>query len=187
MLPPADATKASWRRWARATRAAVSNPESSAAVSAGLRRWPSYQNAGRVLLYLAFGGEVDLAALTDDDKTFFVTRTWPQRPDLSVHRLDPQVLETHPFGYRQPRAEAAAVDPASLDVALVPGLAFDRAGRRLGYGAGYFDRLLPTLRPGVPRVGVTFEALLVAALPAADHDVPMTHLATELGVHQVTA
>ena len=73
---------------------------------------------------------------------------------------------------------------------LVPGSHPDRTarrGHRLGYGKGYFDRLLPTLRPDAQRVGVTFAALLVAALPATDHDVPMTHLATEEGVREVAA
>ena len=82
-------------------------------------------------------------------------------------------------------ADGAPVDPAALDVLLVPGRAFDRRGIRLGRGGGHYDRILPRLRPGVPAVGVTVEERIVPRLPAEPHDVPMTHLATESGVRAV--
>ena len=53
---------------------------------------------------------------------------------------------------------------------VAPGLAFDRAGRRLGYGGGYFDAFLPRLRPGCPVVGVCFAEQLVDEVPAGPHD-----------------
>ena len=70
-------------------------------------------------------------------------------------------------------------------MALVPGLCFDERGTRLGYGLGYYDRLLPLLRSDALIVGVTADALVVPELPKAPFDVPMTHLVTESGVRQV--
>ena len=116
-------------------------------------------------------------------KTIPVTRTWPgAERRLSVHRLERASLERHRYGFLQPPATAPEVDPATVDLVLVPGLAFDVAGGRLGYGLGYYDRLLPRLDPAAPRVGVALRALVVPALPADPRDVAMTHLATESGV-----
>ena len=152
-------------------------------VAVQLREWPTYQAARRVLSYLAFGSEIDLWDLHEEGgKTFYVTRTArAQGSDLTIHRLGAG-LEPHPYGYLQPPADAEPVSPHIIDLVLVPGLCFDMQGTRLGYGKGYYDRLLPSLQPEVVRVGVTAEALVVPTLPSDSFDVTMTHLVTELGV-----
>ncbi len=73
------------------------------------------------------------------------------------------------------------VPDADIAVVLVPGLAFDRLGTRLGHGAGYYDRLLARMPPGIPLVGVT-GGYVVAELPAEPHDIVMTHLVGPFGV-----
>ena len=182
MTQPNFETKEAWRQWAKETRATLP-PTLSAQVVAQLRNWPEYRAGRHVLSYLAFGAEIDLGALHEDkDKTFYVTRTPKVRAaSLTIHRLDGG-LETHPLGYLQPRADAAPVSPQTIDLVLVPGLCFDRQGTRLGYGKGYYDRLLPGLRLETPRIGVTAAALLVPQLPKTEFDVSMTHLVTERGV-----
>ena len=62
---------------------------------------------------------------------------------------------------------------------LVPGVAFDAAGRRLGYGGGYYDRLLALMPPATPRVAGAFDVQLVPVVPAAPHDLVVDTLATE--------
>ncbi len=130
--------------------------------------------------YLAFGTELDLSSLSG--KHFYTTRT---REDgtLSVHALSGG-LERHPYGFYQPRAESPVVEMEQLELLLIPGLAFDRSGTRLGYGRGFYDRLLEQVQ-GVPVVGVAPSALVVPALPAEPHDVKMTHLLSETGVVKV--
>jgi 5-formyltetrahydrofolate cyclo-ligase len=58
----------------------------------------------------------------------------------------------------------------SIDAVIVPGVAFDPQGRRLGYGGGFYDRLLPRLRDDCLRVGVAYDEQLVDELPVAEHD-----------------
>jgi len=82
--------------------------------------------------------------------------------------------------------EFMAVFPATVELALLPGLCFDEEGTRLGYGRGYFDRFLSRLPATVPRVGVSYDALVVPRLPREAHDRQVTHLATESGVRAVT-
>ncbi len=134
-----------------------------------------------MLIYLAFGSEIDLSPLTGQEKIFYVTRTWETDRNLTVHTLN-RGLEPHPYGYMQPAATSSNVDPRMIDLALVPGLCFDDKGARLGYGRGYYDRLLPKLRNDIPLVGVTADALVIPKLPRDSFDVDMTHLVTEAGV-----
>jgi 5-formyltetrahydrofolate cyclo-ligase len=108
-----------------------------------------------------------------------VTRT-PRRGPLTIHALE-EPLERHPFGYLQPRADATPVDPATIDVVLVPGLLFARDGGRLGHGKGYYDTLLSSINPRPYLIGVTVDRRLVDRLPMTDHDVWMDAVATETG------
>lgn len=185
--PPPSAGKAAWRRWAHDLRAAARDPAADAAVVAALAAWPPLREARVVLGYLAFGSELDLAPLFVG-RTVLVPRSHERpAPRLTLHRLEPGRIERHRWGMLEPPRDAPEVDPAEVDVALVPGLAFDRRGARLGYGRGFFDRLLPRLRPDALRVGVAREALVAPRLPCEPHDVAMTHLATEAGVRPVAA
>lgn len=187
--PGAGGSKAEFRTWARAARGALMGDrqhatEIEAMTAAGIRRSPHYLAATAILTYLAFGSEIDLSNLTSDPtKRFLITRM-DEDPlgDLSVHELANTALERHPFGLLQPAADSPETSLGEVDLVLVPGLVFDAAGHRLGYGKGLYDRLLPRLRPDVPRFGVVHSELVVAELPSDLHDVPMTHLATEQGV-----
>ena len=185
--PSSKASKAQWRQWAQEVRRELPVAELSAQLVRQLRGWETYQNAHHVLSYMVFGDELDLRALSNDDKTFYVTRTW-KKPSLrlTVHRLDAG-LERHPFGYWQPPADAEPVAPNRLDLVLVPGLCFNEGGVRIGYGAGYYDRFLSSLHPEVPRVGITVEALVVPRLPRQEHDSLMTQLATEKGIRAINS
>lgn len=184
--PEPGAAKDAWRRWARASRrSGVPEPESRA-VAAGLRKWLVGAPSGVVLVYFPLPDEVDLTPLMDSgDRIFAVTRT-PAEGSLTLHPAD-SPRERHRYGFEQPVSGAPRIHPGQVGVALVPGLAFDRGGGRLGRGGGYYDRLLPGLPDGAPRVGVTLERLVVDTLPTDPHDVPMTHLATERGVREVAA
>lgn len=188
-LPSAAADKAAWRAWASVARRSLATPERGERVVHALQLWAPFLEATAVLTYLAFRDEIDLSPAFEgrlDDA--ILTRSLPG-PDrrLSLHRLDLSRLERLSSGLRQPRPESPEVEPEVVDLALLPGLAFDLRGQRLGYGRGYFDRFLPRLRPGVFRVGVTFDDLVVDALPHDAHDVRVTHLATESGIRSVAA
>jgi 5-formyltetrahydrofolate cyclo-ligase len=82
------------------------------------------------------------------------------------------------MGTRQPAPTAEALTP---DVLLVPLLAFDRRGHRLGYGGGYYDRTLAAL-PGAVALGIGYAAQELDEVPAGPEDAPLAAIATEAGL-----
>jgi 5-formyltetrahydrofolate cyclo-ligase len=76
------------------------------------------------------------------------------------------------FGILEPDESAPVIAPMEVDFVLVPGLAFDARGHRIGYGRGFYDRLLPTI-PNAFRVGVAYDFQVVPELPDEPHDVAM--------------
>lgn len=176
--------KAAWRTWAAETAGRIDTAAVGERIRDHLR--PVLQRVtaqpGRVLVYRALTGEIDLGPLVDalGAEHFALTRTPPTGP-LTVHGAE-GVLERHRHGFEQPTVGAPAVDKSRISMVLLPGMAFDLRGVRLGHGGGYYDRLLPTLAPDAPRLGVIAGALVVPELPAEDHDVTVTHLVTEDGI-----
>ena len=100
---------------------------------------------------------------------------------LEIHAVCDTGREIAP-GYRgipEPHADCPRVALASIDWVLVPGIAFDAEGRRVGYGGGYYDRLLPLLEKGAARVAGAFELQIVERVPAAPHDTTVDAIVTE--------
>jgi 5-formyltetrahydrofolate cyclo-ligase len=102
------------------------------------------------------------------------------RPCL-LKSLDPGDLETDPLGIQVPRRREP-VEASELDMVLVPGVAFDDAGHRLGRGGGFYDRFLPGLRREAFTVGVCFALQRVPAVPVQSHDARVEWLASLTGV-----
>lgn len=185
MRHPTDVSdKQAWRHAARTAGAQLDLASWSAKLVEALRAWPVYQTATTVATYLSFGQEADLDGLLSDAKRFAAPRTGLPGTILRFHELT-GVLEPHAFGMQEPPPSAARVAEDEIDLVLVPGLAFDRYGTRLGRGGGYYDAWLARLAPGTPLVGVAHPRLVVARLPTEAHDVTLTHLLLPDGVQQV--
>ncbi|WP_189072518.1 5-formyltetrahydrofolate cyclo-ligase [Deinococcus sedimenti] len=175
-----DASKSEWRAWARAVRAGL--PDVSAPVTATLRDLLTGLGARRVLAYRALSGEPDVSGLSVDFELLAPRARFRPEPRLTLHPWH-TATEVSRFGALQPPADAPQVPLETVDAILLPGLAFDHAGVRLGYGGGFYDRLLPAFR-GVT-VGVIQHALLVPELPRDPHDGPARWLVTERGATEV--
>jgi 5-formyltetrahydrofolate cyclo-ligase len=121
------------------------------------------------------------AALAREPQTAGLIRALADRGALvALPRVVGPALEAWPLG-----GSAEPLPAAALDAVLVPGLAFDAAGRRLGRGGGHYDRLLPRLRPDCLRVGLSFEGQLLAGVPVEIHDQAVGAVVTEAGVREV--
>ncbi|KEF34833.1 5-formyltetrahydrofolate cyclo-ligase [Deinococcus sp. RL] len=176
-LPSPTAPKPEWRAWAREVRA--SQPDRSADLCAPLAAFLHGQGARRVLAYHALPGEPDVSALAAEFELMAPRARFRPAPHLTLHPWH-TATEQSRFGVRQPPADAPRLALETVDAVLLPGLAFDRRGVRLGYGGGFYDRLLPGF-PGLT-LGVVWGALVVDELPSEAHDLRVSFLATEGGL-----
>jgi 5-formyltetrahydrofolate cyclo-ligase len=142
---------------------------------------PHLSGARCVALYAPIGSEVDVEPLLLQLLALRLVVALPRmRPDK---RLDFVAVTSlaHPaaggFGIREP--EGAALPITQLDLVMVPGLAFDGEGHRLGYGGGYYDRTLLGYTQAV--IGIAFSQQIHASVPAAPHDRFVDGVVCELG------
>ena len=167
------------RQHYRALRERLSSEEvkaASIAVCTMLAEWPRLQEARHVLTYLAFRNELDLSYLLELLPRIHWAVPRVDRQRLALHAYQPERLVRHRFGMLEPAADLPPIDASVLDVVLVPGVAFDRRGGRLGFGGGFYDRFLPTT-PAL-RVGVTHDRCVADELPMSERDQRMDWLFT---------
>jgi len=136
-----------------------------------------FKDAGTVLLFWSIPGEPfshDFISKVSSIKRVVLPRVVGETLELREYAGDTMIA-----GYRgimEPGSRAAIVQPSEIDFAVVPGLAFDAKGRRLGRGKGYYDRLLPLL--GCMKVGVCLESHFVGEVPVEKHDIPLDMVIT---------
>lgn len=145
--------------------------EASRRASHNLLTVPELATATTVLLYAATPTETDPAPATRELAARGVRVLLPRVAGTGLEAVactDPEALRTGALGVLEPEGAAVPVD--GIDVVVVPGVAFDRSGTRLGRGGGHYDRLLARLPSGALRVGLCFATQLVGGLPREDHD-----------------
>jgi 5,10-methenyltetrahydrofolate synthetase len=146
-----------------------------------------YHQSGVVLAYSSFGSELQTAGflrhVLDDGKTLVLPRVNRERRLLDLHEVrDPaRDLEAGTWGIREPRPDRCPrVEPEAIDFVVVPGVGFDPRGGRLGYGGGYYDRLLAGYSNARPLlVAGAFEIQMVEEVPVEEHDTLMNLIVTE--------
>jgi 5-formyltetrahydrofolate cyclo-ligase len=155
----------------------------SAAITKRLVASDAFCAAQCVLGYVALATEVDTAALLHavlvQGKTLALPRTNASTRTLSAHHVChiDRDLEPGPFQTQQPRMTCAVIGLDAIDLIVVPGLAFDSVGRRIGHGQGYYDRLLQQVPAQTPRLGLAFACQMRDTLPEDVHDARMTSVA----------
>lgn len=181
-----DAQKRLLRHEARARRDALEGRERrSAAIQAFVEALPAYQAATTIHCFLAIRSEVEtrplIAAALALGKAVAVPMIDPQGKlqHSWIDSLHPQALTSGALGIAQPLRLRPAY-PGDWQITLAPLLAFDRAGYRLGYGKGYYDRLLA--EAGGLAVGLAFACQELPTLPRAPHDHPLDLIVTEEGL-----
>ena len=133
-------------------------------------------------VYAAFGSEADPFDITLWQRQRGRQVAFPRvnGTELRWHLASPDELHpVPPWSIPEPDAQHPTISISEIDGWIVPGVGFTKSGFRLGYGRGYYDRVLAQARPGVPRVGFGFGLQIVERLPAEPHDLAMQAVATE--------
>jgi 5-formyltetrahydrofolate cyclo-ligase len=181
-------TKRSLRDAARRQRAAKSDKDSASdEILDRLLQLPDYRHAEWVLWYLHIGDEVrtqsTVAALLARGTAVVIPYCVEDHLEL-FHCRSMSDLASGRFKILEPRPElrsdpARRIEPRRLDAIIVPGLAFDRHGGRLGYGRGFYDRCLAESRPDAVKIAIAYDCQLFDSIPTDPHDIPMDWIVTE--------
>ena len=140
---------------------------------------PLFTQADTIFAYFSFRREVDLNPL------FSLNKTWafPRCVDKTLvwHSWQPgENLVRDKYGIKTPLESASIISIASTDLILVPTVACDRYGYRLGYGGGFYDRLLVSIAGfKIPTVGIAFDFTICDRLPVDSWDIKLNFVCTE--------
>ena len=177
------------RKQAHANRNAQENKDDlSRRIVGAFMSLPEYAIAETVMFYIDVRSEVrtrhDLELALQSGKSIVVP--WCNADgELELFRLDGmEELEIGMYRILEPRQQLRSlpekqVNVESLDMIMVPGVAFDRRGARMGHGKGYYDKLLQHARRDAPLVALAFECQLFEEIPVAAHDIFMDRIITE--------
>ena len=134
-----------------------------------------FKEAKVVMFYIAFGGEVNTEEMIREAKKIGKLICVPIfRKDKEIMQpamfVDHAKLKKGPYGVLEPATETL-VEPEDLDLIVVPGLAFDKGGNRLGRGKGCYDRFLGSLSDNTPSIGLAFDFQVLPLIPTTCNDV----------------
>lgn len=143
-----------------------------------------YRKCVKILVYVSFRNEVETRPLIrralKDGKEVFVPRVRKEGNNIRIYRIRnmKKDLKKGAYGIWEPHVSGRAGRPSELDLIVVPGLGFDRKGRRLGRGFGFYDRFLAKAAKA-EKIGLAFREQMTAEIPAEKHDVPVHRVITD--------
>lgn len=158
----------------------------SDAITGSVLALDAYRSARVVMAYMTFGSEFMTDAFINaairDGKTIVLPKIDRAHDRLAIHTVREleRDLAAGPWGIREPRSDACPIALLSeIDFVLAPGLGFTVRGDRLGYGRGYYDRLLAARDPGAALVAAAFSVQVVDEIPTTAQDVRIDRVITE--------
>ena len=165
-----------------------SRQEKDRLIASKLLGLAEYQQAETVLFYVSFRSEVGTVPLIEhalkQGKQVAVPKVFHEIRRLGLYRItstDELVAGYHGI-YEPPAAADREVDTGSIDIIAIPGVAFDASGCRVGYGGGYYDRLLKTVPSRTMRVALAYKTQIMERVPVEPHDQRVSKIVTENGV-----
>ncbi len=149
---------------------------------------PEFEKAENILIYISIHGEVDLEEMFNkhkEDKRFIVPRISRSDNSLDLYKITSmEDLVKGTFDVPEPKEDLEQINPEDIDIVIVPGVAFAKNGHRVGYGGGFYDRLLK--KTTCPKIGVAYEFQIVENIDGEDHDEMVDYLITEKEITHIT-
>lgn len=167
----AQQSSADWAQW-------------SASICSRIEALPEFKNARSVLFYSSLPDEVETHTAMRRwaaDKVIYLPVVTGRDLRIAKYVGDENMKAESCFGILEPTS-SDDVSLADIDLAIIPGVAFDRQCNRLGRGKGYYDRLLS--EGGIKKIGICFEFQLLDKIPVYDTDVPLDMVVTEKNVYK---
>lgn len=181
--------KSALRQALKKTRMDAFSLEKSELICHRILSFPHLENANTVLCYAAVQGEAALDTAVENFLKKGIGAAFPisgQKGIMSFHEITAlSDLKRGRFGVPEPPSDSPIIEKSSLtpfDICLVPAIAYDRGGYRLGYGGGYYDRFLADFK-GI-KIGIAFDASIVPSLPKEENDIKVDYIITESRVEK---
>jgi len=147
-----------------------------------------YRKSKKIFIYISYDSEINTKGIInkalEDNKKVYVPRTeFKNRLMDAVEIMSLDNLVESDFGILEPSIKEPYIDPNELDLIVVPGVAFDKQGGRMGYGAGFYDRYFKKISEDnikkVMKVALAYEFQTLEKVPMNDHDIPVDCIITE--------
>ncbi|WP_040215154.1 5-formyltetrahydrofolate cyclo-ligase [Clostridium polynesiense] len=143
-----------------------------------------YKNAKNIFLFTSFGSEVDtheiIRQALRQGKRVAVPRVNKETKLMEAKIIDnlEDMAEGY-YGILEPSEAAEEMSPESIDLIIMPGVAFDLKGGRIGYGAGFYDKFLKEVSESTPKIAIAYELQLIEEVPMESYDVRIDGVITE--------
>lgn len=155
---------------AKEIRRNVDIEQASSILVEGIRNLSEYKNAKDVLLFYPKGSELNLLALCSDEKQFYLPKIDGENLLICPYNCNVEMKQSQ-FKTLEPCTNPVA--PDKIDLAIIPCLMADKKGYRLGYGGGFYDRLIPQLKNNCVKIVPVLSQLVVGELPVGQFDKPV--------------
>lgn len=185
--------KARLRDEAKAIRAAIplaDRTKKSTAIFSNLIGLPAFKEANGVFTFVSFRDEVQTKAiieyLWEQDKRVYIPYIQEKGNEMRASELKSYTeLTAGYFGVLEQREDAVRITATdNIDLVITPGLLFDVAGYRVGYGGGYFDRFFSTFNTPVTKIGICFSEQIRPSVPRDSFDIPVDWIVTDKDVYE---
>lgn len=143
----------------------------------------SYINSSSIFTFVSFGSEVNTHQIINlalnDNKIIYVPKIKSKEKGIEIFRINSlSDLKPGYFGILEPSENCSAADSRDIDLILMPGVAFDRQGGRLGYGAGFYDRFLTKMNKKITKIALAYQLQVVDSVPTESSDVRIDGIIT---------
>ncbi|WP_298844402.1 5-formyltetrahydrofolate cyclo-ligase [Clostridium sp.] len=151
-----------------------------------LMKLPQFINCKNIMLYISFNNEVDTYKLAkwclNNGKTViapYCIKSCSKIIPFIINNLETDLTKST-FGIMEPKHDTLMkANIQNIDLIIVPGVVFDVACNRIGFGAGYYDRFLPMKAKGTPTIGICYDYQITDKVPVDEYDVPLNFIITE--------
>lgn len=149
-----------------------------------LKRSNFYKSSNNIFIYVGFKSEINtinyINEFLEDGKKVFIPRTDVKTKTMEAIEITSlRDLVRSDYGILEPKREKKAINKNQLDLIIFPGVAFDKKGYRIGYGAGYYDKFMKDIHNEVFKVALCYDFQIVNNVPYEEHDVRVSCILTE--------
>jgi 5-formyltetrahydrofolate cyclo-ligase len=152
-----------------------------------LKKSSYYRQSKNIFIYVGFGSEINTSKYIDEflaeGKNIFVPRIDMKNKVMDAVKINSlDELKRNHFGILEPDENGQVIHKNLLDLIIVPGVAFDFSGGRIGYGGGYYDKYMENISENIHRLALCYDFQLLKELPKEEHDIKVHEVITEAGL-----